>query len=46
MGCVLVGARDEQKVKDKAKALDLKLSEDEMAHITIADDEFEQATVS
>ena len=37
--CVLVGARDEQQVKDNAKALDFKLSQDEMMKITRAADE-------
>jgi aryl-alcohol dehydrogenase-like predicted oxidoreductase len=39
MACVLVGARDENQVKDNARALDFKLSEDEMKKINkIADD--------
>jgi aryl-alcohol dehydrogenase-like predicted oxidoreductase len=41
MGCVLVGARDEQQVRDNAKAIDFKLSEEEMKQITLAADEFE-----
>jgi aryl-alcohol dehydrogenase-like predicted oxidoreductase len=46
MGCVLVGARDEQQVKDNAKALDFKLSEEEMKEISLAADEFELEMVS
>jgi aryl-alcohol dehydrogenase-like predicted oxidoreductase len=45
MGCVLAGARDEQQVKDNAKALDFKLSENEMKAITLAADEFELVTI-
>jgi aryl-alcohol dehydrogenase-like predicted oxidoreductase len=33
IACVLVGARDEKQVKDNAKALDFKLSEEEMKKI-------------
>jgi aryl-alcohol dehydrogenase-like predicted oxidoreductase len=39
IACVLVGARDEQQVKDNAKALGLKLTPDEMMKITRAADE-------
>jgi aryl-alcohol dehydrogenase-like predicted oxidoreductase len=39
MACVLVGARDENQVKDNAKALSFKLTADEMAKITQAADE-------
>jgi aryl-alcohol dehydrogenase-like predicted oxidoreductase len=45
MGCVLVGARDEQQVIDNAKALNFKLSEEEMKQIILVADEFELATV-
>lgn len=39
MACVLVGARDEQQVKDNAKSLDFKLTEEEMMKINRAADE-------
>jgi aryl-alcohol dehydrogenase-like predicted oxidoreductase len=39
IACVLVGARDEQQVKDNAKALDFKLSVEEMNKINAAADE-------
>jgi aryl-alcohol dehydrogenase-like predicted oxidoreductase len=39
IACVLVGARDEQQVKDNAKALSFKLTADEMMKITRAVDE-------
>jgi aryl-alcohol dehydrogenase-like predicted oxidoreductase len=39
IACVLVGARDEKQVKDNAKALDFKLSAEEMAKINKAADE-------
>jgi aryl-alcohol dehydrogenase-like predicted oxidoreductase len=46
MGCVLVGARNEQQVKDNAKALDFRLSEEEMKEISLAADEFHLEVVS
>jgi aryl-alcohol dehydrogenase-like predicted oxidoreductase len=39
IACVLVGARDEQQVKDNAKSLDFKLSTEEMNKINQAVDE-------
>lgn len=39
MACVLVGARDESQVKDNAKALSFKLTDEEMKKITQAADE-------
>lgn len=39
MACVLVGARDEQQVKDNAKSLDFNLTEEEMKKITQAADD-------
>jgi aryl-alcohol dehydrogenase-like predicted oxidoreductase len=41
MDCVLAGARDEQQVKDNVKALNFKLSDDELEFITKAAHEFE-----
>lgn len=49
VGCVLVGARNEQQVKDNVGALRFRLSEEEMNRITEAADRFslaEQNTVS
>ncbi|SKC41250.1 aldo/keto reductase [Ohtaekwangia koreensis] len=40
MDCVLVGARDEQQVKENVKALDFKLSDEELKKITQAANEF------
>ena len=39
MACVLVGARDEKQVKDNAKALSFKLTDEELKKITQAADE-------
>jgi aryl-alcohol dehydrogenase-like predicted oxidoreductase len=39
IACVLVGARDERQVKDNARALDFKLSSEDMMKITKAADE-------
>jgi aryl-alcohol dehydrogenase-like predicted oxidoreductase len=39
MACVLVGARDEKQVKDNARALEFKLTDDEMKKITQAADD-------
>jgi aryl-alcohol dehydrogenase-like predicted oxidoreductase len=43
MDCVLVGARDEKQVQDNVKALDLKLSNEELHHITTAASNFRLA---
>ncbi len=43
MGTVLVGARDEQQVKDNVSALNFKLSEHELKTITLAANEFKLA---
>jgi aryl-alcohol dehydrogenase-like predicted oxidoreductase len=43
MGCVLVGARDVQQVKDNARSLSLKLTDAELTFITKAADEFSLA---
>jgi aryl-alcohol dehydrogenase-like predicted oxidoreductase len=40
MDCVLVGARDEQQVKENVKALEFKLSDEELKKITQAANEF------
>ena len=40
MDCVLVGARDEQQVKENVKALEFKLSDEEFKKITQAANEF------
>lgn len=40
MGCVLVGARDAKQVRDNVKALDFKLTPEELATVTKAADEF------
>ncbi len=40
MGCVLVGARNEQQVIDNEKSLRFKLSADEIKQITLASDRF------
>lgn len=41
MDCVLAGARDETQVKDNIRALDFKLSDDELSRINKAVQEFE-----
>jgi len=41
MTCVLAGARNERQVRDNVKALDIKLSVEELAAITAASDELE-----
>jgi len=46
IACVLVGARDEQQVKDNAKALSFTLSESELNDITAAADKFTLAEVA
>ncbi|WP_234567863.1 aldo/keto reductase [Rhodohalobacter sp. 614A] len=43
MGCVLVGARNPQQVKDNAGSMDFTLTEEELKMITKAADEFELA---
>lgn len=43
MGCVLVGARNPQQVKDNAGSMDFTLTEEELAMITKAADKFELA---
>ena len=43
IGCVLVGARNEQQVKDNAGALKFRLSEEEMNRVTEAADRFSLA---
>lgn len=43
MGCVLVGARNEQQVKDNAGAMDFTLSSEELEQITTFADEFSLA---
>lgn len=46
VACVLVGARDDQQVKDNAKALDFSLSSDELDTITAAADKFSPEPIS
>jgi aryl-alcohol dehydrogenase-like predicted oxidoreductase len=41
IGCVLVGARDEHQVKDNVKALDLKISDEDLQAITAASDKYD-----
>jgi aryl-alcohol dehydrogenase-like predicted oxidoreductase len=41
IGCVLVGARDEHQVKDNVKALDLKISDEDLQVITAASDKYD-----
>lgn len=43
MDCVLVGARDDKQVKENVKALDFKLSDEEVKKITSAANEFSLA---